>query len=349
MAGGIGSRFWPVSRTDNPKQFLDILGLGKSLLQLTYERFLDICPKENIYIVTNSSYADLVHQQLPDLTSNQVLKEPARKNTAPCIAYFSHKINAINPDANIVVAPSDHIILKQNEFVDIINKGLNATAKEDLLITLGIQPSRPDTGYGYINYGKQSGHEGVFEVLSFREKPTLEVAKTFLESGDFLWNSGMFIWSVKSILSAFSKYLSEVNDLLKSDTYNTLKEKEFIEQSYKKCPSISIDYGVMEKANNVCVIPADFGWSDLGTWSSLYDTRSDKDVNGNVTTSNSLLYDCKDNMIVSSKDKLIIAQDLNDYIVVDTDDALLIIPKSKEQEIKQITGDIKEKGKEQYL
>ncbi len=352
MAGGIGSRFWPISRSSNPKQFLDILGIGKSLLQLTYERFLNTCPAENIYIVTNEAYTDLVKDQLPNLKKSQILSEPARKNTAPCIAYFSYKIHAKNPNARVVVAPSDHIILKEEVFTKVIDQGLSAVTTNDYLITLGIKPSRPDTGYGYIQYAEKSTVDGIYKVKTFTEKPSLEIAETFLKSGDFLWNSGMFIWNVKSIIKAFAMHLPEINDLFKEgkSVYNTPKEKKFIEKTYDFCPNTSIDYGIMEKAQNVYVLPADFGWSDLGTWSSLFDINTQKDGDNNVKSNKNIItYDTSNCMIVTEEEKLVVIQGLDDYIVVDTHDVLLVTPKSEEQNIKQITTDIKKIKKEHFL
>jgi len=279
MAGGIGTRFWPISRSSHPKQFIDILGTGQTLLQQTYNRFIRICKKENIYIVTNEIYKNLILQQIPDISEDQIVCEPSRRNTAPCIAYSCYKIYIKNPDANIVVSPSDHIIIKEDAFVEVIHAGLKASATNDWLLTLGIKPSRPDTGYGYIQFNKDiaSGEEKrIKKVKTFTEKPALEMAKSFLLSGDFLWNSGIFIWKAKNILSAFEIYLPEIASIFKEGEkkYNTSKEKSFITNAYAICRSISIDYGIMEKADNVYVLQSDFGWCDLGTWGSLYETRT---------------------------------------------------------------------------
>src|SRR6201996_3019119 len=273
MAGGIGSRFWPISRTSYPKQFLDILGTGKTLIQNTYDRFLKVCPKENIYVVTNESYTSLVNQQLPDMADNQVLTEPVMRNTAPCIAYGCFKIETLNPDAQIVVAPSDHLILDEAAFIAAIEKSLQVASSKDCLVTLGIKPSRPDTGYGYIQFTDITIGEDFHKVKTFTEKPTLEIAKTFLQSGDFLWNAGIFVWSAKAILHAFARFLPEMNEIFADarSVYNTENEKKHIHNAYQQCINISIDYGIMEKADNVYVLPSEFGWSDLGTWASIYD------------------------------------------------------------------------------
>jgi mannose-1-phosphate guanylyltransferase len=352
MAGGIGSRFWPISKTSHPKQFLDILGTGKTLIQQTFERFEKICPKENIYIVTNESYRALVKEQLPGISDDQILGEPAAKNTAPCIAYACHKINQKNPDALIAVAPSDHIILNEQEFVKQIETALVTAAENDFLITLGIKPTRPDTGYGYIQFVDNSKTNGHYKVKTFTEKPNLEIAKTFIQSGDFLWNAGIFVWSAKSIIKAFANYLPELNTtfLEGAPHYNTPKESDFINLIYPQCNSISIDYGIMEKADNVHVFAADFGWSDLGTWGSLY-TIIDKDYVGNavVYPNNVMMYDSANCMINTKPEKLIVVEGLHDFIVVDTDEVLMICPKNKEQQIKEMVADVKSKKGDKYI
>src|SRR5471030_767722 len=273
MAGGIGSRFWPISRTSHPKQFIDILGTGKTLIQNTYDRFLKACPKENIFVVTNEIYADLVKKQLPDMGDQQILTEPVMRNTAPCIAYGCFKIESINPNAAIVVAPSDHLILDEAAFNIAIEKSLKIATAKECLITLGIKPSRPDTGYGYIQFTEQVIGEDFHKVKTFTEKPTLEIAKTFIQSGDFLWNAGIFVWSAKAIVKAFSQYLPDMHEIFSDarTVYNTANEKSSIHKSYLQCINISIDYGIMEKADNVYVLPSEFGWSDLGTWASIYE------------------------------------------------------------------------------
>ena len=351
IMAGIGSRFWPKSRVSYPKQFLDILGVGKTLLQITYERFLGVCPKENIYVVTSQRYGNLVMEQLPNLHADQILKEPIRRNTAPCIAYVSNKIKARNPNATVVVAPSDHIVQKNKVFTEVVNRGIQFVQKQNALVTLGILPTRPDTGYGYIQFTDDEKNSQVFKVKTFTEKPTPEIAKTFIKSGDFLWNAGIFIWRVNSILEAFEKYLPEVHDVFEQglETYNTEKEAEFISTAYTLCKNISIDYGVMEKADNVFVIPGDFGWSDLGTWASLYETY-DHDYLGNaVSGKNVMIYNSAHSMVMVPDDKLVVLQGLDGYCVIDTGDVLLICKKEKEQQIKQITADIKSKKGERYL
>ncbi len=354
MAGGVGSRFWPVSRTERPKQFIDILGVGQTLIQMTFLRFRKICPAENIFVVTNAIYKDLVLEQLPELTENQVLCEPAMRNTAPCVAYANYKINEINPDALIVVAPSDHIILKEDEFVNDINIALKAAAQNDSLLTLGIKPSRPDTGYGYIQYIEESSFETVPEikkVKTFTEKPNLEIARSFLASGDFLWNSGIFVWSLKSIMKAFKKHLDDVDSLFAKGTgkYNTAAETEFIEETYAVCKNISIDYGIMEKADNVYVLPVDFGWSDLGTWGSLYMLRQKDEQGNSVIGRNVMLYDTENCIVHMPEDKLVVLQGLNDYIVVEDNNTLLICRKEDEQKIRQFVQDVKLEKGEKYV
>jgi len=354
MAGGIGSRFWPMSRTNIPKQFIDILGTGETLIQQTINRFRKICPIENVYVVTNELYREKVKEQIPDLSYEQILCEPARRNTAPCIAYANYKIQAINPNANIVVAPSDHIILKEEAFVEIIESALQATAENDWLITLGIEPSRPDTGYGYIQFDKKNvdqRDERIHKVKNFTEKPKLELAKEFIESGDFLWNAGIFVWSLKSIQKAFAAHLPVVNDIFKEglDLYNTHREELFIENAYSICTNISIDYGIMEKANNVYVLTSEFGWSDLGTWGSLYATRDKDEDKNTIFGKNVLTYDTKNSIVNVKTDRLVVLQGLDDYIVVDDDNILLVCKKEDEQSIKQIVNDVKATKGEKYV
>ena len=354
MAGGVGTRFWPMSRTSKPKQFIDILGVGKTLIQLTFERLIKICPPENVFVVTNTIYKDMVLEQLPELSENQVLCEPAMRNTAPCIAYANYKINEINPDALVVVAPSDHIIMNEKAFVNDINTALKAAAKNDSLLTLGIKPSRPDTGYGYIQYHEKSISEETPEikkVKTFTEKPNLEIAKSFLDSGDFLWNSGIFIWSLKSIMDAFKRDLNDVDSLFAEGIgiYNTSGESGFIEKTYAVCKKISIDYGIMEKADNVYVLAVDFGWSDLGTWGSLYDIRNKDKHDNAVMGDNVMLYDTKNCIVNVPKEKLVVIQGLNDFIVVEDNDILLICRKKDEQHIRQFVADVKLEKGPQYI
>jgi len=354
MAGGIGARFWPMSRTGYPKQFIDILGTGETLIQQTFNRFKKICPIENILVVTNEIYDGLVKEQLPGLPENNILLEPAMRNTAPCIAYANYKIKSVNPDACIVVAPSDHLIIKEEEFVRVILEALEAASKNDCLITLGIKPSRPDTGYGYIQYDEAQTSETnnkIRKVKTFTEKPDLELAEKFLASGDFLWNAGIFIWSLKSISKAFENYLEDVDDLFKTGIgkYNTPEEKQFIDDTYTVCRKISIDFGVMEKATNVYVLSADFGWSDLGTWRSLYDIR-EKDENNNVSSGeNVMLYDTQNCIIRMPQDKLVVVQGLDNFIVIEDDNKLLICNKDEEQQIRQFVTDIKVDKGEKFI
>jgi mannose-1-phosphate guanylyltransferase len=355
MAGGIGSRFWPLSTTDRPKQFLDILNVGKSLLQQTFDRFTRILPPENIIIVTNDRYTDLVLEQLPALKKEQVLGEPMRRNTAPCIAYANYKILKQNPEAQIVVAPSDHVIEKEDAFIDVLKKGLEYVHHNDVLLTLGIQPGRPETGYGYIQVNGSNEkivlNESFREVKTFTEKPDHKMAKVFYESGDFFWNSGMFFWSLKTIMNAFQKYLPEVDSLFQEgmDKYYTPDEQDFIDQTYPSCRNISIDYGVMEKADNVHVLCSDFGWSDLGTWGSLYD-RLNKDEKNNVVVGDSVFnYDNSNCLINVPNNKVVVVQGLDDYIVVESDNTLLICKKQDEQKIKNFVNDVKMKKGEGYI
>ncbi len=352
MAGGIGSRFWPKSRVAYPKQFIDILGVGKSLLQLTYDRFLQNVPKERIFIVTNADYADIVKEQLPDIEEHQILKEPLRRNTAPCIAYVSSKIYSIDPQANLVVAPSDHLVMNGEEFTRIIGKALNHVSSSNDLLTLGIVPTRPDTGYGYIQYDEADETGGFYKVKTFTEKPDLELANQFISSGDFLWNSGIFVWNVKAILGAFNKHLHDVYEIFHDglDIYNTPKEQEFINNAYTMCTNISIDYGVMEKADSVRVIPSDFGWSDLGTWQSLYEQYPKDYLENAVSGKQVMIVDAAKCMVMVPNDKLVVLQGLEGYCVVDTGDTLLICQRDQEQAIKQYTAEIKKlKDGEKFL
>lgn len=352
MAGGIGSRFWPLSKTSKPKQFLDILGTGKTLLRQTFERFSSICPTNNVYVVTSEDYYQLVKDQLPELRDYQILLEPQRCNTAPCIAYANYKILQENPNANIVVAPSDHLILREEEFIRVIGEGLKFVSENEALLTLGIKPSRPETGYGYIQKKEGSTeYPEIKKVKTFTEKPNIEMAKVFFESGEFFWNSGIFLWSLNSIMKSFQQHLPDVNDLFDQGRglYGKPEEKEFILKTYKTCRKISIDYGLMEKANNVYVFTADFGWSDLGTWGSLYE-HSPKDENKNVVIGDNVLhYDSKNCMVNVSGNKLVVVQGLNDYIVVESEDKILIIRKQDEQIIKDIVNDIQANLGDQYL
>jgi mannose-1-phosphate guanylyltransferase len=351
MAGGIGSRFWPVSRTNKPKQFLDILGTGRSLLQWTYKRFQDICPPENIYFITNHSYAAIIREQLPEISEHQIIKEPSRKNTAACAAYFAHKIHALNPDANIIMSPADHLILDERAFERSIFEGLDFVKNNNALLTLGIKPTRPDTGYGYIQYDQAKSFDNVYKVITFTEKPSLEIAKAFLKSGDFLWNAGIFLWNANAIIEAFHQHLPELNDIFAnlSASYNTPSEYHEIEKAYPLCPNTSIDYAVMEKAHNVFVEPAQFGWSDLGTWESAYD-NSEKDYLGNaVHGKNVMIIDASECMVKAPEKKLVLLQGLEQFIVIDTEDVLLICERNKEQHIKEYVAEIKRNKGEKFL
>lgn len=345
MAGGIGTRFWPMSRAGVPKQFIDVLGDGTTLIQKTFKRFTKICPPENIFVVTNAQYKDLVKEQLPEICDGQLILEPSRRNTAPCIAYASYKIREKNPNASVVVAPSDHLILKEDVFAEVVEKGLETVSKNDCLLTIGIKPSCPNTGYGYIQYNEEkpmAGNSSIYDVKIFTEKPELEMAKNFIQSGDFLWNAGIFMWSLPSILSAFEQFLPEVNSLFRQGEgmYNTPNEESFVRQIYQVCTNISIDYGIMEHAKNVKVYAADFGWSDLGTWGSLYELR-DKDANQNAIVGKKVLtYNTKNCIVNVPKDKVVVIQGLDDYIVVENNGVLLICRKGDEQQIRQYVADV---------
>lgn len=348
MAGGIGSRFWPYSRNAKPKQFLDVMGIGKSLLQLTYERFKNICPEENILIVTNERYGDLVKEQIEGIKDDQILLEPLRRNTAPCIAYACYKIAEKDPDASIVVAPSDHAIFNESKFFSVINIALEAASTSDILITLGIKPSRPETGYGYIQFIESN--EDVKKVKTFTEKPQYELAKKFVDSGEFVWNAGIFIWNVKAIKKAFEKKLPEISEIFSeiSESYYTDNEQTVVNEAYYQCKNISIDYGILEKVKNVHVVLADFDWSDLGSWNSLYDI-SDKDSNGNVIDGNAILYDSKNCIIKGPKDKIIVVEGLSEYLVADHGNALLICNKNHEKKFREFFNDVKNKKGEEFM
>jgi mannose-1-phosphate guanylyltransferase len=354
MAGGIGSRFWPISKSSKPKQFLDILNVGRTLLQLTYDRLIKVCPPENIFIVANVEYKDLIKEQLPQLDDNQILCEPQRRNTAPCVAYASYKIAEINPEARLIVAPSDHLILKEDIFTEVITTALDAASKSDCLLTLGIQPNRPDTGYGYIQATEEAYafEPRLKKVKTFTEKPNLEMAKFFLQSGDFSWNSGIFVWSAKSIINSLEKNLPEISNIFKEGKgiYNTAQEEAFITKAYSECTNISVDYGVMEKAKNVYVLPCDFGWTDLGTWGSVYDHLA-KDEKGNALIGKNLkVYNSENSIYTVSGNKLLVANGLKNFIVVDTEDVLLICPKDDEQRIKLFVNDVSSDAKlKKYL
>ena len=349
MAGGVGSRFWPGSRESRPKQFLDMLGVGKSLLRLTFERFLPICPASQIYIVTNAAYRDLILEQIPEISDKQILCEPSRNNTAPCVAWTAFKLAGLDPEANFVIAPSDHIVLKEPAFLEKIQKALDYAEKNDALLTLGIQPSRPDTGYGYIQMGKEQ-IPGIFKVRRFAEKPDLETARQFVSSNEYLWNAGIFVWKAASILKAYQTLAPDIFSILEKgrNVYNTPEEQAFINAFYPTTPNISVDFAIMENAENVYTLPSEFGWSDLGTWASLH-AEFPKDENGNALQGNVIALDTHDTLVRIPEGKLAVVKDLHDYIVVDTPDALLIYPKSKEQEVKQVTALVKKRSGEKHL
>ena len=351
MGGGIGSRFWPFSKEDRPKQFLNFFGTGRSLLQSTFDRFKKIIPIENIFVVTNDAYADMTLKQLPELAKNQILLEPLRRNTAPAIAFAVFLIQAINPDANIVVAPSDHLILKEDIFLSEIERGLEFVEKNPFLLTLGIKPSRPETGYGYIQENHEEIVDGIKKVKTFTEKPNIDLAKVFFESGEFVWNSGIFLWNTKSIIESFRKHLPDIVNKFNEgkEFFNTPREKEFIDQAFPFCPNISIDYGIMEKADNVYVIGCDFGWSDLGTWGSLHEI-TEKDDNNNASLHCKTLYvESNDNVVTMSDGKLVVIQGLDGYSGAESENALLICKKEEEQRIKHFVTDVKFRYGDEYI
>ncbi|WP_040278824.1 mannose-1-phosphate guanylyltransferase [Psychroserpens damuponensis] len=349
MAGGVGSRFWPVSTQDFPKQFHDMLGTGDTLIQKTFNRLANVIPKENIFILTNERYNDLVFQQLPEVTKRQVVLEPDMRNTAPCILYAALKIQKENEDAVMIVAPSDHWIEDEDAFTANVKQAFDYCSKNDALMTLGIQPTFPNTGYGYIEYDKSS-KDNIKPVHQFREKPDYETAKTFIDQGNFLWNAGIFMWSAKSVVKAFKTNQPELFSLFESGiaVYNTEFEDDFIKDNYGKAENISVDYALMEQSQNVFVIPATFDWNDLGTWGSLYD-KLDKDPEGNaVVNAKTLTEDASGNMIRTQADKVVVVDGLQDYIIVDKDEVLLIFPKAKEQDIKKVLQNVKTKFGENY-
>lgn len=349
MAGGVGSRFWPVSTTEFPKQFHDMLGTGETLIQRTFFRLSKIIPKENIFILTNERYNDLVLEQLPEVNQQQVVTEPAMRNTAPCILYAGLKIQKENPDAVMVVAPSDHWIEDEDAFIKNLEQSFIACSKKEILMTLGIKPTFPNTGYGYIQYDMEN-EANIKKVAQFTEKPNYETAKQFISKGNYLWNAGIFVWSVKSIITAFEKFQEEMTTLFKKGSlvYNTEQENDFIRKNYSLAENISIDYAILEKAENVYVLPATFDWNDLGTWGSLYDKLEKTEANNAVVNARVIPQDASGNMIRTTKDKIVVIDGLQDYIVVDKDEVLLIYPKNKEQDIKEVLKKVKEKYGEKY-
>lgn len=337
MAGGIGSRFWPMSQESMPKQFLDVLGTGKTLIQMTVDRLAKVAPRNQIFVMTNTAYADLVAEQT-GLDASQILCEPERKNTAPCIAYAAHKIHDLNPNANLIVAPSDHLIMDENAFVSIINTAIE-TAQNNRIVTLGIKPSRPDTGYGYIHFDARSGNElgAVKEVKQFTEKPNHDKAKEFVASGDYYWNSGIFIWKASTVIDGIKEFKPAVHELFcsKGNDYNSSNEQAFVDEAFKQVESVSIDYALLEPATNVSVVLSDFGWSDLGTWGSLY-THLQQDENGNAVIGDKVhLFDSKNCIVNVPQGKKVVLQGLDNYIVVEANDTLMVIKKQDEQQIKE--------------
>lgn len=351
MAGGIGSRFWPMSRTAYPKQFLDILHSGKTLIQQTYDRYKKLVPEENIFIITSAEYSSIVKEQLPKVKPENILGEPSRKNTAPCVAYISFKLIKKDPNATLVVAPADHLVTETNEFIKTSKKAIDFVNHINAFVTLGIKPTYPNTGYGYIQHDTTAAAPDIYKVKTFTEKPNSELAQTFIASGDFLWNAGIFIWKVKNIINAFEKYLPEMYEVFaaEKEKFNTEEERQAIEQIYPLCTNISIDFGIMEKADNVYIIPSSFGWSDLGTWNSAWENM-DRDYLGNaVAGKNVMVVDSTKCMVHAEDSKLLVLQGLDDFIIVDTKDALLICKKDKEQEIREFVAEIKRNKGEKYL
>lgn len=347
MAGGIGSRFWPMSKEEMPKQFLDVLGIGRTLIQMTYDRLLKVVPSHQIYIVTNQNYKELVLDQL-SIAADQILTEPLRKNTAPCIAYAAHKIYSINTNANLIVAPADHLILKEDKFVSIIETAIDKAQENENIVTLGIKPSRPDTGYGYIQFENENDiiMGEVKKVKQFTEKPNRELAEIFVKSGNYYWNSGIFVWKASTIINALAKFKPDLNNLFctKGEDYNTDNEQEFVNHAFFNCEDISIDYAVLENSKHVYVVLANFGWSDLGTWGSLY-THLDKDVEGNAVIGNDVhMFDSENCIVNLPENKLAVIQGLHDHIVVESDGVLMIVKKEDEQKIKGYLKEVKSKS-----
>lgn len=342
MAGGVGSRFWPMSTEENPKQFIDVLGVGRSLLQLTYDRFKDICSPENVWVVTSAAYVEKVREQLPEMPACNILSEPCRRNTAPCIAYVSHRIKAKDPKANIVVTPSDHIVMNIAEFQRVVKEALLFTSESDAILTLGIKPSRPETGYGYIEADMSMAtmsNKDIFRVNSFKEKPDFATAQEYVSHNYYYWNAGIFVWNVSTVVNAFRMYQPALNDIFESmaEYFGTDKEQEIINERYAECENISVDYAIMEKAEEIYVFPADFGWSDLGTWGSLH-TLSKKDSNNNALIGENIKTFETSNCLINVKDaEKVVVQGLDGYIVAERDGRLLICKLSEEQRIKEFS------------
>lgn len=352
LAGGVGSRFWPISRTAHPKQFLDILGTGKTLIQQTYQRFANFLPPENIFIFTNDQYRDIVMTQLPEVREEQIIGEPVMRNTAPCIAYASHKIAMLNPNASVVVSPSDHLVMDNDVFEKDMLNVLDIASRTRHLITIGIAPSRAHTERGYIQFTSGKVEKYLYKVKTFTDKPNDEIANAFMESGEFLWTTGMFVWSAAAILDALQKHQNELNNIFKEgdSLYNTPQETPFIQHAYYQCKNISIDLGVLEKAGNVYVYPGNFTWSDLGTWASVYQ-KSEKDYLGNAVIPHErvIMYDSTNCMVNVPDDKLVILQGLDDFLVAESNNTLLICHKDQEENVKQIFNDVRSKYGAEYL
>jgi mannose-1-phosphate guanylyltransferase len=347
MAGGIGSRFWPYSRNNRPKQFLDILGTGRSLLQMTYDRFRELADPERFIVVTFQGYQDLVSQQLPELSSEQILIEPLRRNTAACIAYAAYKIHAIDPEATLIVTPADHLILQEQRFIRTMESALDAAREDGRLITIGIKPNRAETGYGYIQYHENEGSDPAMKVKTFTEKPTPKLAKTFLESGDFVWNSGMFVWKGESILEAFSEYMPDMAEVFEEARayFGKVSEAAFMAKAYTQVKNISIDYGIMEKSDKVYVILGDFGWSDLGSWQSLHELRG-KDEKNNVVEANALLFDTENCFVKMDSEKLVVVEGLDNYLINESENVLLICKLDGEKKFRDFVANAKKKGED---
>lgn len=344
MAGGVGSRIWPLSTTDKPKQFIDILGVGRSLLQLTYDRFSGVCPNENIWVVTNRSYEQIVREQLPEIPAENILLEPCRRNTAPCIAYVSWRIKAKNPKANVVVTPSDALVMDNVEFRRVVTQCLKFTSETDAIVTLGMKPNRPETAYGYIQADLSTSsprNKEIFRIDMFREKPDLETAQTYIRQNNFFWNAGIFIWSVSTIVNAFRVYCPAISKVFEGmlSIYGTEKEQEMVDLRYPECENISVDYAIMEKAEEIFVCPANFGWTDLGSWSSLL-MHTRHDLYGNSLIGDNIsVYDSQNCIIHTTQEKKVVVQGLDGYIVAEKDDSLIVCKLSEEQRIRQFSGD----------
>lgn len=344
MAGGVGSRFWPMSTTEHPKQFIDVLGVGQTLLQLTYDRFSGVVPSDNVWVVTNQKYVDLVHEQLPEMPLNHILSEPCRRNTAPCIAYVSWRIKKENPKANIVVSPSDHVVMDNTEFRRVVTNCMKFTAETDAIVTLGMKPTRPETGYGYIQADLSTAsarNKEIYRVDHFREKPDLETAERYIRQNNFFWNAGIFIWSASTIVNAFRIYQPSVARIFEQimNVLGTSEEQRVIDEVYPECENISVDYAIMERAEEIFVCPASFGWSDLGTWGSLM-AQSQRDLYGNAIIGNEIyLFDSRNCIVHTTEERKVVIQGLDGYIVAEQGGKLLICKLSEEQRLKQFTGE----------